>query len=98
MRDKSRLIQKIYETDPLGCPKCSGKMKILYFIEDPEIIKKILKHLDLWDIQHRPPLMANDLPINIQMDCSARPGATRLPVAAQNMRHSKCDFLRIQCL
>jgi len=37
----ARLIQKIYETDPLCCPKCSGKMKILSFIEDPEVIKKI---------------------------------------------------------
>jgi len=43
----ARLIQKIYKTDPLGCPKCSGKMKILSFIEDPEVIKKILNHLGL---------------------------------------------------
>jgi hypothetical protein len=45
-------------------------MKILSFIEDPEIIKKILKHLDLWDVKPRPPPKANDLPINIQIDCS----------------------------
>jgi hypothetical protein len=25
----TRLIQKIYEVDPLTCPKCSGKMKII---------------------------------------------------------------------
>ncbi|MEE9556073.1 MAG: transposase, partial [Candidatus Adiutricales bacterium] len=43
----ARLIQKIYEVDPLTCPKCHGKMKILSFIEDEEIIKKILKHLGL---------------------------------------------------
>ena len=30
-------------------------MKILFFIEDPEIIKKILKHLDLWHVKPRPP-------------------------------------------
>jgi len=35
----ARLIQKIYETDPLCCPKCSGKMKILSFIEDPEVTR-----------------------------------------------------------
>ena len=40
-----------FETDPLCCPKCSGKIKILNFIEDPEVIKKILKHLGLWDIK-----------------------------------------------
>jgi ferritin-like protein len=25
----SRLIQKIYEVDPLTCPKCSGEMKVI---------------------------------------------------------------------
>ena len=29
----ARLIQKIYETDPLICPKCAGLMKIIAFIE-----------------------------------------------------------------
>jgi len=30
----SRLIQKIYETDPLVCPRCQGTMRIISFIED----------------------------------------------------------------
>lgn len=30
----ARLIQKIYEVDPLICPKCRGPMKIIAFIED----------------------------------------------------------------
>ncbi|MFH1480311.1 MAG: transposase [Pseudomonadota bacterium] len=37
----ARLIQKIYEVDPLTCPRCSGKMKIISVIEDEELIKKI---------------------------------------------------------
>ena len=49
------MIQKIYEVDPLTCPKCSGKMQIISVIEDEEIIKKILKHLGLWEIEARPP-------------------------------------------
>ena len=36
----ARLIQKIYNVDPLLCPKCLGSMKIISFIEDSEIIKK----------------------------------------------------------
>ena len=47
----ARLIQKIYEVDPLTCPKCSGTMKIISFIEREEIIKKILKHLGLWELK-----------------------------------------------
>jgi len=39
----------IYEVDPLACPKCLSKMRVISVIEDKEIIKKILKHLDLWD-------------------------------------------------
>jgi len=60
----SRLIQKIYEVDPLTCPKCQGKMRVIAFIEDPDVVKKILKHLHFWDfkkpprpVAHAPPIM-----------------------------------------
>jgi hypothetical protein len=43
----ARLIQKIYEGDPLICPKCLGTMRIISAIEDQEVIKTILKHLGL---------------------------------------------------
>ncbi len=36
----ARLIQKVYEVDPLLCPKCQGTMKIISFIEDLDIIEK----------------------------------------------------------
>jgi hypothetical protein len=51
----ARLIQKIYEVDPLTCPKCSGKMKVISVIEEQDVIKKILKHLGLWEVKPRPP-------------------------------------------
>jgi hypothetical protein len=51
----ARLIQKIYEVDPLTCPKCQNQMKIISVIENEEVIKKILKHLGLWDVKTRPP-------------------------------------------
>ena len=52
----ARLIQKIYEVDPLICPKCQGQMRIISFIEEFDIIEKILRHLGLWDIRnHDPP-------------------------------------------
>jgi len=41
-------------------------MKILSFIEDQEIIKKILKHLDLWDLKSKPLPRANPPPNNIE--------------------------------
>ena len=54
-RNWAHLIQKIYEVDPLTCPKCQGRMKIIAFIEQPAIIKKILQRLGLWERKARPP-------------------------------------------
>jgi hypothetical protein len=48
----ARLIQKMYEVDPLICPKCQGQMRIIRFIEESDIIEKILRHLGLWDIRN----------------------------------------------
>ena len=61
----SRLIQKIYNVDPLICPKCQGAMQIISFIEDSDVIRKILKHLGLWDIKRKPPPLANAPPIDV---------------------------------
>lgn len=53
----SALIRKVWGSDPLTCKKCGGKMRIVSFIEDYNVIKKILKHLNLWDLppNERPP-------------------------------------------
>jgi hypothetical protein len=48
-------IRLTYELDPLTCPKCKGQVRILAFIEDREIIAKILKHLGLWDLMVKTP-------------------------------------------
>jgi len=44
------LIKRVYEIDPLICPRCSGQMKVVAFIEPPqgEVIEKILRHCGLW--------------------------------------------------
>jgi hypothetical protein len=40
-------IKKIWEVDPLECPRCHAEMKIISFINEPQVIEKILRHLDL---------------------------------------------------
>ena len=40
----ARLIAKVYEVDPLACPRCSSKMRILAVITQPAEVKKILRH------------------------------------------------------
>jgi len=44
------LIKRVYEVDPLVCPKCGQSMTVVSFIEPPqaEVIEKILKHCGLW--------------------------------------------------
>jgi hypothetical protein len=59
----ARRIQKIYEVDPLICPKCRGTMRIISSIEDQEVIKTILNHLGLWLIPSKPPAKAHAPPV-----------------------------------
>jgi hypothetical protein len=88
----ARLIQKIYNVNPLLCAKCSGSMRIISFIEDEEIIKKILKHLDLWDVKRKPPARAHGPPPEafISYDKSSSPRADD-PASLLIPRH-KCYF------
>jgi hypothetical protein len=41
----ARLLAKVYEVDPLVCPKCGADMKVIAVIEDPDELKRILRHL-----------------------------------------------------
>lgn len=50
-----QLIYKIYEVDPLKCPKCGSNMKIIAFIQDREEIINILKHIKIWPIEYPQP-------------------------------------------
>ena len=39
-------------------------MRVIAFIEDPNVIKKILKQLSLWDVKRKPRPTANAPPID----------------------------------
>jgi hypothetical protein len=62
-RKWSNLIRKIYEVDPLVCPKCQETMRVISEITDEGIIKAILKHLGLWLVKSRPPYKAHAPPV-----------------------------------
>ena len=42
------MIKKLYAADPLLCARCGGAMRIIAFIDQREVIEKILTHLELW--------------------------------------------------
>ena len=43
------LIKRVFEVDPLSCPRCGGRMKVVAFIDPPqgEVIEKIPRHCGL---------------------------------------------------
>jgi hypothetical protein len=45
--DWAELLQRVFAIDVLECPKCSGRMRILAFITDPLVTRRILSHLGL---------------------------------------------------
>ncbi|MBA7582191.1 hypothetical protein ES708_24111 [subsurface metagenome] len=52
-RSWARLIMKIYEVDPLICPRCGGDMRIIAFIEDCKVVKKILDYLGIFEFEKK---------------------------------------------
>ncbi len=49
------MIRKVYEVDPLICPSCGGRMRIISFIEKPKVIDRIIRYLKLTFQAERPP-------------------------------------------
>ena len=41
----AKLIAKVYETDPLVCPRCGSEMRPIAVITDPAEVRTILSHL-----------------------------------------------------
>ena len=79
----ARLIKKVYEADPLVCPRCSGPLKIISLIGAGPVIEKILRHLKLWDRPERPPPPAPDRSIRYDPDIPGFEDVSRWSDAAE---------------
>lgn len=66
----AKLIRKVYEVDPLLCPKCGAQMRVIALIEDPAVIERILSWLRLWHPLAR---------LRTFTACRAREPSARLP-------------------
>ena len=51
----ANLIRRVYEVDPLVCPRCGAEMRVIGFITEPKVIKRILDHIRKRDRVSRPP-------------------------------------------
>ena len=78
----ARLIQKVYEVDPLECPACGARMKVISFITDPGVVRKILEHLHLWLANVRPVPRAHSPPP--AFPGPSDPSFSQLPPACEN--------------
>ena len=54
-RSWARMIARIYEIDPLVCPRCQAVMRVISFITEPRVIRRILDHLARRSPANRPP-------------------------------------------
>jgi hypothetical protein len=54
----ARLIRKVFEVDPLLCPKCGTEMKTIAVLTDPKVVDRIIVHLQ----QNDPPAAARAPP------------------------------------
>ncbi len=72
----ARLIRKVYEVDPLQCPKCKGPMRVIGLIDDPGLIRHILEHLGLWapePTERSPPLAPETWPTDAVIPLTYHP-------------------------
>jgi hypothetical protein len=49
------MIRKVYEVDPMICPKCGGTMKVVAFITEYAVVDRIIDHLKLTFVAEKPP-------------------------------------------
>jgi len=51
------LIRKVYEVDPLKCPKCGGRMTVMAFLTRASVIDRIIDHLKISFTAERAPFL-----------------------------------------
>jgi hypothetical protein len=51
----AEMILKVYEVDPMVCPKCGETMKVVAFLTEHAVVDRIIDHLKLTFVAERPP-------------------------------------------
>jgi hypothetical protein len=51
----AEMIRKVYEVDPMLCPRCGGTMRVIAFLTDYAVVDRIINHLKLTFVAERPP-------------------------------------------
>jgi ribosomal protein S27E len=51
----AEMIRKVYEVDPLICPRCGGRMRVIAFLTEYAVVDRIIRHLELTVAAEKPP-------------------------------------------
>jgi hypothetical protein len=51
----AEMIRNVYEVDPLRCPFCDGRMRVVAFITEHAFVDRIIRHLELTFVADKPP-------------------------------------------
>ena len=71
-----RLIRKVYESDPLECPKCKAPLRPIALIENPIVARAILTHLGRWQpraLERAPPVPSGAWPAHASLPLTYHP-------------------------
>jgi len=49
------MIRKVYDVDPLRCPRCGGRMIVVAFLTEPAVVDRTVRHLELTFVAEKPP-------------------------------------------
>jgi len=96
----ARLIRKVYESDPLECPKCKGPMRVIALIEDPRVIRRTLERLGFWAplaIERSPPPSVASWPRHATLPLTYHPVPTspKNRLETPEARDSACHALAV---
>ena len=59
------LIRRVFEVDPLVCDRCGGQLRVIAFITQPRVIRKILDHLKKHKGRNRAPPPAQSASVSL---------------------------------
>jgi ribosomal protein S27E len=51
----AEMIRKVYEVDPMICPRCGGRMRVVAFLTEYAVVDRIIRHLELTFVAEKPP-------------------------------------------
>jgi hypothetical protein len=54
-RGWAEMIRKVYEVEPMICPRCGGRMKVVAFLTEYAVVDRIIRHLGLTFVAEKPP-------------------------------------------